>query len=39
MRPGKRKVLDKDMSMGTIMDKLEQAKAYIQARKSNIRFG
>ncbi|MBE0589342.1 MAG: IS5 family transposase [Hydrogenophaga sp.] len=32
MRPGKRKVLDKDTPMGAIMDKLEQAKASIRAK-------
>jgi IS5 family transposase len=32
MRPGKRKVLDKDTSMGAIMDQLEQTKARIRAK-------
>jgi transposase, IS5 family len=32
MRPGKRKVLDKSTPMGTILDKLEQAKARIRAK-------
>jgi IS5 family transposase len=32
MRPGKRKVLDKNTPMGAIMDKLEQTKARIRAK-------
>lgn len=32
MRPGKRKVLDKDTPMGAIMDQLEQTKASIRAK-------
>lgn len=32
MRPGKRKLLDKNTPMGAIKDKLEQAKARIRAK-------
>jgi IS5 family transposase len=32
MRPGTRRVLDKDTPMGAIMDKLEKTKARIRAR-------
>ena len=32
MRPGKRKVLNRDTPMGAIMDKLEQTKARIRAK-------
>ena len=32
MRPGKRKVLDKDTPMGAVLDQLEQAKARIRAK-------
>ncbi len=32
MRPGKRRVLDKDKPMGAILDKLEQTKARIRAK-------
>ena len=32
MRPGKRKTLDKNTSLGAILDQLEQAKARMRAK-------